>query len=187
MGGLVGFGLGCAIINAASGQSLAAASHSIDMAQYTAPRTPAFLPYQVAAETRLSLRGSYGELPVAPSLTFVKSDIKNLDPSKNSAISTKNYNNVKPSLTSKWGIGSSSNGRRPDAIYAGAAIPEVGARPEPGELIMGRGLKPDEIKAQGYGATKDYAMFGNSEYEKLSNNLKPKVTENVDQSPKARR
>merc|ERR1712151_897550 len=93
--GLVGFGLGCAIINATSGQSLAAARHSIDMAQYTAPRTPAFLPYQVAAETRPSLRGSPGELLVAPSLTFVKSEFK-IDEDKRQGISTKNYNSVTP-------------------------------------------------------------------------------------------
>jgi len=200
--GLVGFALGCAIIHATSGQSFAVTSHSIGMAQYTAPRTPTFLQYQVAAETRPSLRGSPEELLVAPSLSFVKDPLKieqqtgatigipikkGIDEDKKQGISTKNYNSVPAANTQKWGIGATSNGRRAENIYAGATIPEVGERPAPGELIMGLGLKPDEFKTRGYGGTKEYAMFGNSEYEKLSNNLKPKVTDNVDQSPKARR
>merc|ERR1712048_1079633 len=57
--GVVGLGLGCAVINAASWQSIAVARPSVDMMQYTAPRTPAVLPYQheVAAEMR-TLRGA---------------------------------------------------------------------------------------------------------------------------------
>jgi len=57
--GIVGFGLGCAVINAASWQSMTVTRPSIDMMQYTAPRTPTFLPYQygVPAEMR-TLRGA---------------------------------------------------------------------------------------------------------------------------------
>jgi len=85
--GLVGFGLGCAIINAATGQSMAVARPSIDMVQYTAPRTHAFLPnqYEVPAEMR-TLRGarSYEVDPAliktAPYVSFEKHGFKPVVP-----------------------------------------------------------------------------------------------------------
>jgi len=72
--GVVGFGLGCAVINAASGPSMAVTHPSIDMVQYTAPRAPAILPYQyeVPAEMR-TLRGARSyEVQTAPDVSFVK-------------------------------------------------------------------------------------------------------------------
>merc|ERR1712107_697151 len=64
-----------------------------------------------------------------------------------------------------------SNGRR---VPEGITIPEVGERPAAGELVSVP-LSPEEGKKRGWGATKDYAMFGNENYEKLANNLKPVV------------
>jgi len=85
--GVVGFGLGCAVINAAYGQSMAVAHPSIDMMQYTAPRTLAVLPYQyeVPAEMR-TLRGarSYEVDPAlaktAPYVSFAKHGSKQVIP-----------------------------------------------------------------------------------------------------------
>merc|ERR1711953_1196401 len=93
-----------------------------------------------------------------------------------------NYNSVVPSQTQKWGTGASSNGRR---IPEGITIPEVGERPAAGELVSVP-ISPDEVKAKGWGGTKEYAMFGNEQYEKLANNLKPVVTESTDIGKKAR-
>merc|ERR1712232_1211566 len=98
-------------------------------------------------------------------------------------ISVKNYNSVTPSQTQKWGVGASSNGRR---VPEGIVVPEVGERPAAGELVGGGPLSGDEIKKRGWGFTKEYAMFGNENYEKLANNLKPVVSEAPDIGKKAR-
>merc|ERR1712019_155604 len=139
----------------------------------------------------------------APSVVFVKTESKGLnvdffnkkqnterqvyetpeslkkDPA---GISTKNYNSVPVAQTQRWGTGVSSNGRR---VPEGITIPEVGERPAAGELVSVP-LSPEEGKKRGWGATKEYAMFGNENYEKLANNLKPVVSEATDIGKKAR-
>jgi len=80
--GVVGFGLGCALLNFASEQSMAVARPSIDMVQYTAPRAPAVLPYryEVPAEMR-TLRGARSYevesalARTAPGVRFVMPDL----------------------------------------------------------------------------------------------------------------
>jgi len=113
--GVVGFGLGCALLNFTSGQSTAVALPSVDMVQYTAPRAPAFpYQYEVPAEMRTlrgarSYEGELASVKAAPEVSFVKDAFN-----KRAASFVKDAVNFKPVL--------------PDIAEAGVNILDDGAK-----------------------------------------------------------
>jgi len=79
------------------------------------------------------------------------------------------------SVKDRFGTRVSSNGRRTDAIYGDAAIPEVGERPKEYADTSGIKMVPE------YKPGPAYANFGNDRYELLKNKLAPEVVDNFDQ------